>query len=206
MGTQTSQLMILDFQAIDAASNYNCLVTKHVRWLPVGIQQRDVILDTSFPNITSQPQSHAVEEGQPVLFSIGVDVPSAYTYRWRKGGTNLSDNARVSGSTTQSLFISSTLMSDAGDYDCIVTRATGGQCSDTSDAATLTVTPPSGNDCPEDLTGDDTINLADLQYLLGSYGMTNANPENGDFDDDGDVDLSDLQQLLSVYGQDCPTQ
>ncbi len=62
------------------------------------------------------------------------------------------------------------------------------------------------SDCPEDLTGDGTIDLADLAELLGHYGDTGAGPEDGDFDGDGDVDLADLAQLISVYGQDCPTR
>ena len=206
VGAQTSQLMIVDFQATDAAANYNCLVTNTYDGCQATSDNATLILDTSYPNIATDPQSQSIEEGNPALFSISVDVPSAYTYQWRLGGGNLSDDGRISGATTQSLFISATVMADAGDYDCVVTSVTGGQCSATSGAATLTVTPPSGNDCPEDLTGDDVISLADLQYLLGNYGRTNADPEDGDFDDDNDVDLTDLQQLLAVYGSSCPTR
>jgi hypothetical protein len=61
------------------------------------------------------------------------------------------------------------------------------------------------SDCPEDLTGDGRIDLADLAVLLGSYGSSGAEPEDGDLDGDGDVDLADLAQLLGTYGQDCPT-
>jgi hypothetical protein len=62
------------------------------------------------------------------------------------------------------------------------------------------------SDCPEDLNGDGTIDLADLAELLGNYGDSGVDPEEGDLDGDGDVDLADLAQLISVYGQDCPTR
>ena len=63
-----------------------------------------------------------------------------------------------------------------------------------------------GDDCPEDLNGDEHVGLQDLAALLGNYGETGMGPEDGDFDGDGDVDLQDLAQLLSVYNQDCPTR
>ena len=65
--------------------------------------------------------------------------------------------------------------------------------------------PPAG--CPEDLSGDEIIDLSDLQLLLAAYGAqpgdANWNAD-ADFDASGTVDLADLQQLLTVYGTDCP--
>ncbi len=64
------------------------------------------------------------------------------------------------------------------------------------------------SDCPEDLTGDGIINLADLATLLSVYGSCYGNPSflpAADFDNNGCVGLSDLARLLSVYGQNCPT-
>ena len=62
-------------------------------------------------------------------------------------------------------------------------------------------------DCPEDLDGNETIDLSDLQILLAAYGTAPGhatwNPD-ADFNGDDAVDLSDLQQLLSVYGTTCP--
>jgi hypothetical protein len=62
-----------------------------------------------------------------------------------------------------------------------------------------------GDDCPEDLTGDEHVGLADLAALLANYGQTGMGPEDGDFNGDTVVDIQDLAQLLGVYGQDCPT-
>ena len=63
---------------------------------------------------------------------------------------------------------------------------------------------PAG-ECPEDITRDGDIDLADLSQLLANYGLTGgATHADGDIDADGDVDLSDLSTLLSVYGTSCP--
>lgn len=62
------------------------------------------------------------------------------------------------------------------------------------------------DDCPEDLSGDGQVGLADLAAVLGNYNQTGASPQDGDFDGDRDVDLADLAQLLGVYGESCPTR
>jgi hypothetical protein len=58
--------------------------------------------------------------------------------------------------------------------------------------------------CVGDLDGDNSVGLADLAELLGSYGTTSgASYYDGDLDGDGDVDLADLAALLGVYGAVC---
>jgi sulfatase modifying factor 1 len=54
--------------------------------------------------------------------------------------------------------------------------------------------------CPEDLSGDGTVDLTDLGVLLAYYGWDDG----GDIDDDGDTDLADLGRLLALFGADCP--
>jgi hypothetical protein len=76
----------------------------------------------------------------------------------------------------------------------------------TGDGAVTAHFTEDADDCPEDLNGNEYIDLQDLAALLANYGQTGMGPEDGDFDGDSDVDLQDLAQLLSVYGQDCPTR
>jgi hypothetical protein len=59
------------------------------------------------------------------------------------------------------------------------------------------ITPP----CPADVTGDDTINLADLNLVLANFGATTPD---GDTNDDGVIDLADLNAVLAAFGSDCP--
>jgi sulfatase modifying factor 1 len=54
--------------------------------------------------------------------------------------------------------------------------------------------------CPEDLSGDGTIDLVDLGILLAWWDVGDG----GDVDGDGDTDISDLGALLAVFGEPCP--
>ena len=64
---------------------------------------------------------------------------------------------------------------------------------------------PDECECPGELTGDGTIDLADLALLLSNYGMLEgATYHDGDVTGDGAVDLSDLSALLAIYGTPCP--
>ena len=73
----------------------------------------------------------------------GVKVPTAtfsvtatgtnLTYRWRKGGINLSDGGNISGVTTATLTINNVATADEGSYDVVIT----GLCSNATSAAAL---------------------------------------------------------------------
>ncbi|MCH2145672.1 MAG: hypothetical protein MK082_11100, partial [Phycisphaerales bacterium] len=56
--------------------------------------------------------------------------------------------------------------------------------------------------CPTDLTGDGTINGADLSILLGLWGACGSGDCIADLTGDGTVDGADLSILLGLWG-DC---
>lgn len=64
--------------------------------------------------------------------------------------------------------------------------------------ASLTVTmgPPTANECPADVDGDGEVGGADLGILLGSFGGPGA----GDLDGNGMVDGGDIGLLLGAWG------
>ena len=55
--------------------------------------------------------------------------------------------------------------------------------------------------CPADTTGDGSVDLADLNLVLGNFGQTTAD---GDTNGDGQVDLADLNTVLGAFGAACP--
>lgn len=57
--------------------------------------------------------------------------------------------------------------------------------------------------CPEDLTGDGQIDLADLSRLLAHFGAAGSAAD-GDISGNGQVGLEDLSALLGVFGSICP--
>ncbi len=54
-------------------------------------------------------------------------------------------------------------------------------------------------DCPADVDGSGSIDLADLNLVLGSFGQTT---DQGDTNDDGVVDLADLN-TVRAFGTSC---
>jgi hypothetical protein len=54
--------------------------------------------------------------------------------------------------------------------------------------------------CPADVTGDSSVDLADLNMVLGSFGQASAS---GDTNGDGVVDLADLNAVLGAFGTSC---
>ncbi len=79
--------------------------------------------------ITTQPQSQSVCEGDDVTFSVSATGDNL-TYQWQKDGSD------ISGSTSSSLTLTNVSSSDEGSYACVVTGDCG---SVTSNAATLTI-------------------------------------------------------------------
>jgi hypothetical protein len=153
--------------------------------------------------ITMSPHPASVCIGTVALFSVSASGESPH-YQWYHDGVALFDGPTgtgsiVAGAATSSLAISNVSTADAGQYTCGVSNNCG---SDTSNAATLTVTTCGG--CPGDLDEDSVVGLSDLAILLSHYGDSGATPDDGDIDLDGDVDLSDLAALLSSFGLPCP--
>ncbi len=64
-------------------------------------------------------------EGENVTFGVTATGTGPLTYVWKKGTTTLSDDAGITGSTTNTLTISDIVADDAGAYTCEVTDACG---------------------------------------------------------------------------------
>ena len=146
------------------------------------------------PAITVQPVAPAapVCPGFSVTFNVTA-TGSGLTYQWQQNGTNLVDNAQVSGANTNTLTISNVNASNAGAYRVIVS----GSCppSVTSNAVTLVVaTPPTITTQPVNRTvcegGTTTFSVvaggtptpAIYQWQLSTDGVTFNNlTTNGSF-------------------------
>lgn len=85
------------------------------------------------PAITTHPASQTKTVGDAVTFSVTATGTETLTYQWRFKGE------AIGGATGSSLSLSNVQLTDAGDYDVIVTNPV---TSVTSNAATLTVNAP----------------------------------------------------------------
>ncbi len=92
------------------------------------------------PTFTAQPQNKSVGQGQTTTFAVQVDTTS--TFQWQMnlglgaGWVNIPQSSLFSGDTTATLSVQGRSTIDGAQFRCIATACQ----SDTSNAATLTVT------------------------------------------------------------------
>ena len=93
--------------------NQNCLV-----FLPVEL-----------PQIIQQPANQLnVVPGTEVWFTVAA-TGEDLAYKWQRDGANLLEEGGVSGTTTNTLTITSVQKRDSGTYKCVVSNAAGGTSS-----------------------------------------------------------------------------
>ena len=101
------------------------------------------------PNIVTEPQNQSVVQGANVSFVVAASGTPSLAYQWLFNGTNLVNNAQITGSQSNVLSIASVTVTNSGTYEVVVTNVYGS----TNASATL------------------TVSLSTLQYT--------ANPTNG---------------------------
>jgi hypothetical protein len=134
-GVTNSTLTLSQVQRTDAGS-YSVLV-----WNSNGfaISGEAVLTVLAEPVIISQPQDSVATVGSNVTFQATAIGVSPLRYQWRREGTNLLYDARLSGVMDSSLSINSLRPGDAGRYSVFVTNIYGAV---TSQVALLTVLDP----------------------------------------------------------------
>ena len=93
------------------------------------------------PNVNG-PQDLAVCAGGTATLSLTATGRQPFSYHWRKGGAQLQDDGRISGSASPTLVISSAQPADADVYRCEVLDTCATPQAVLSDAARLTIEPP----------------------------------------------------------------
>jgi len=88
----------------------------------------------TLPQITSGPSNLSVYETETATFNASA-TGTNLSYQWYKDGSPLSDDAYISGSSTETLTIVNTALSDSGTYTVVVT----GDCGTDQASATLSV-------------------------------------------------------------------
>lgn len=142
-------------------------VNGQVRLTPFGLKE------LASPQIVQHPANAAVAAGQGAQFSVTATGTAPLTYRWRKGGVNLSNGGNLSGADSATLVLANLQATDAGSYDVVVGNAAGSR---TSDPAVLTVETSA---IPQKIPGI----TATATSELASHGRVAANAVNGIYQD-----------------------
>src|SRR5207245_9720491 len=97
------------------------------------------------PSVLQHPSDHTIYAGGTAHFSVTASGTVPLIYQWKKGSTLLSDDTRISGSSSANLQIISVVGADAGSYSCTVTNSAGGT---NSSAGALSILPPPASTMP----------------------------------------------------------
>ena len=110
------------------------------------------------PAFLVQPEPMEVREGESATFTASIVGLDPLTYQWSRNGVPLADDDRISGSTTDSLFISRAELSDSGTYVLTATNP-GGDVQSQPVALTVVV-----STAADDLAGLPTEFALDQNY------------------------------------------
>ncbi|MBL8857075.1 MAG: hypothetical protein JNL28_01040 [Planctomycetes bacterium] len=129
------------------------------------------------PQVLIHPDDKAPEFGDVPAFHIDAGGLHPLTYRWRRQGVDVVEQpGYVTGTTTNTLSLSSWSLDAAGAYDCVVTNALG---SATSNPANLTIATRTPNGLPQPILelaaeGDPVQGLAPGAAFVRSFGVSAA--------------------------------
>ncbi len=142
-GATSATLTITGAALADTASTYNVVVTRTLNGTTMNANSGNATLRVNVaPVISGQPANRTVVAGASAGFKVTATVAGGGTlsYQWRKGTTNLTNGANVSGATSDTLTVSGTALADTGAYNVVVTSTLNGATAPTtSDNATLSV-------------------------------------------------------------------
>lgn len=110
----------------------------------------------NWPVVYRAPGPASVEPGCSAVFSVvagTAPVIQPVTYQWRLNGAPLSDDGRISGSSTDTLTIAGVSADDAGQYDAVISSDCGAAQTSAgaltvADPLTITDPPLSASTCP----------------------------------------------------------
>lgn len=70
------------------------------------------------PAVTTPPAAQTVAPGETIILGVTASGAQPVHYRWSRNGQDLTDDGRISGSSTAELSIRSVTTADAGNYAC----------------------------------------------------------------------------------------
>ena len=176
----TSATLTISSLVANNTTNYEVVVTNAAGSVTSATATLTVL--NAIPSITTQPANTTNTTGQTATFSVVAAGLAPLSYQWKveSGGSyvNLSNAGQFSGVTNTTLSISSLALTNATNYEVVVTNSSG---SVTSSAAALTVN--SSANYKSVILGDAPVSYWPMQETTGptinDIVTTNAGPFNG---------------------------
>ncbi len=117
------------------------------------------------PIVTEQPSAQSVILGSNLTLTATSTGTAPLTFQWRKNGTNLVNDLRISGADSNSINISAVTVADAGLYSVNVSNVAGQTNSET--AAITILVPPSITQQP---VGRDEVVGSNVIFTVSAAG------------------------------------
>jgi uncharacterized repeat protein (TIGR03803 family) len=139
LGSATSTLTISNSSAANVGV-YSVLVS-NAAGVAVSSNASLTILPSP-PVIVAQPKSRIALAGETVTFVVGANGSKPLSFRWRRGGTNLSDDGNISGATSSLLTVGNVSPADVATYSVIITNTHGSTVSSKARLLVISSTAP----------------------------------------------------------------
>ena len=111
--TPSNPTLILNNVSTANAGNYQVIITNAYGSVTSSIVSLTII---GAPQITNQPQSLIVTNGNPAIFKVGASGLPLLVYQWY-----FNTNTAVSGGTNAALIFANTITNETGAYFCVCT-------------------------------------------------------------------------------------
>lgn len=161
--------------------------------------------DSSLPRIVRQPIAPTFTPGGTVQISVGIDAAysifGATTFQWRRNGVAIADGPQpgnpgnpsiAAGSSSATLTISNSSLTDRGNYDCVITNPCGSVTSGAVMFASVV--------CRADFNSDGSATLQDIFDFLTAWFATDPR---ADFNMNSEVTVQDLLDFLAAWFAGC---
>jgi len=141
--------------------------------------------------VSEQPAGGLYVGGQAITLIATTSTSGPTSYRWRKDGISLFNNAFYSGVFTPTLTINANDPTQSGSYVLTITNACG---------ITTTVPAIIEVSCPADFNMDGGIDGADVSAF---FEMWETADSSADINFDGGIDGSDVDEFFVRWGSGC---
>jgi hypothetical protein len=184
--------------AADSGSKFDVVVRNSAGSITSSQATLTVNSAPAAPTISTQPANQTVAAGQTATFSVVAAGTTPLTYQWQKNGS------AITGATAASYITPVTTTADSGELFRVVVSNSAGNV--TSNSATLTVNPGTGNSTVDVITyhydnGRSGMNLNETALTLANVNSAQFGKK-GEFTVDGKVDAQPLYlSQVTIGGQ-----
>src|SRR5262249_42902617 len=118
----TNRYLVVENAQLSDAGNYTLAVTNSLGQVTSAAAILTVLRQ---PYVVTSPIYTSILVGQSFCIPASITGEQPISYQWRRNGIPLSDDGRVSGSSSSTLCVSASDFPDGGNYELVLNNAYG---------------------------------------------------------------------------------